>query len=396
MIASILRAWLGERRRSRPRQLQQRHRRAADAAAAARRRLHRAAVVELGMNHPGEIALLAAIAAPTVALVNNAQREHQEFMASVEAVARENGAVDRRARRRRRRGVPGRRRACAASGASSPARAASLDLRARRRRPTSRAQRRLARRPLALALHTPAGAVAIDAAPSAGRTTCRTRSPPTACALAAGCPLDAIARGLAGVRAGRGPLAGEALARARQRVTLVDDSYNANPDSVRAAIDVLAALPAPRWLRARRHGRGRRPGPGVPSRGRRLCARARHRALWAAGAASAHATARVRRRAPLRRRRRRCSRALGAGAGRRASVLVKGSRFMQMERVVAALATGETRSERTHACCLACRSGCRRYSPRVRLPARLPVPHVPRGAGGDDRAADRPGRSGRG
>ena len=49
--------------------------------------------VELGMNHPGEIALLARIAAPTVALVNNAQREHQEFMASVEAVARENGAV---------------------------------------------------------------------------------------------------------------------------------------------------------------------------------------------------------------------------------------------------------------------------------------------------------------
>ena len=54
---------------------------------------HRAAVVELGMNHPGEIAPLAAMAQPTVALVNNAQREHQEFMATVEAVARENGAV---------------------------------------------------------------------------------------------------------------------------------------------------------------------------------------------------------------------------------------------------------------------------------------------------------------
>ncbi|MFY8191856.1 MAG: UDP-N-acetylmuramoyl-tripeptide--D-alanyl-D-alanine ligase, partial [Limnohabitans sp.] len=54
---------------------------------------HRAAVVELGMNHPGEIAQLAAWAAPTVAVVNNAQREHQEFMQSVEAVALENGAV---------------------------------------------------------------------------------------------------------------------------------------------------------------------------------------------------------------------------------------------------------------------------------------------------------------
>jgi UDP-N-acetylmuramoyl-tripeptide--D-alanyl-D-alanine ligase len=54
---------------------------------------HAAGVVELGMNHPGEIAGLAEMAKPTVALVNNAQREHLEFMASVEAVARENGAV---------------------------------------------------------------------------------------------------------------------------------------------------------------------------------------------------------------------------------------------------------------------------------------------------------------
>ena len=54
---------------------------------------HRIAVVELGMNHPGEIAYLARLAQPTVALVNNAQREHQEYMGTVEAVAYENGAV---------------------------------------------------------------------------------------------------------------------------------------------------------------------------------------------------------------------------------------------------------------------------------------------------------------
>ena len=53
----------------------------------------RAAVLELGMNQPGEIAWLARIARPTVTLVNNAQREHQEFMRSVEATARENGAA---------------------------------------------------------------------------------------------------------------------------------------------------------------------------------------------------------------------------------------------------------------------------------------------------------------
>src|SRR5439155_1135589 len=54
---------------------------------------HRAAVVELGVNHPGETATLAAIASPTVALINNAQREHQEFMKGVAEVAREHGTV---------------------------------------------------------------------------------------------------------------------------------------------------------------------------------------------------------------------------------------------------------------------------------------------------------------
>ncbi len=54
---------------------------------------HEAAVIELGMNHPGEIATLAAMARPTVALVNNAQREHLEFMHTVQAVAEENGSV---------------------------------------------------------------------------------------------------------------------------------------------------------------------------------------------------------------------------------------------------------------------------------------------------------------
>ena len=57
------------------------------------RQAHRAAVFEVGMNHAGETAYLADMARPTVALVNNAQREHQEFMKSVDDVAREHGAL---------------------------------------------------------------------------------------------------------------------------------------------------------------------------------------------------------------------------------------------------------------------------------------------------------------
>ncbi|MFM8546040.1 MAG: UDP-N-acetylmuramoyl-tripeptide--D-alanyl-D-alanine ligase, partial [Betaproteobacteria bacterium] len=57
------------------------------------RERHRLAVIELGMNHAGEIAWLAEITRPTISLVNNAQREHQEFLASVAATARENGTA---------------------------------------------------------------------------------------------------------------------------------------------------------------------------------------------------------------------------------------------------------------------------------------------------------------
>ena len=74
------------------RQPEQRRRPAAHALAS-RARSTRCAVLEIGMNHPGEIGHLAGIAGPDVALVNNAQREHLEFMQSVEEVAAENAAV---------------------------------------------------------------------------------------------------------------------------------------------------------------------------------------------------------------------------------------------------------------------------------------------------------------
>ncbi len=57
------------------------------------RHAHRWCAIELGMNHKGEIAYLAGITRPTVALVNNAQREHLEFMRSVEEVAAENASA---------------------------------------------------------------------------------------------------------------------------------------------------------------------------------------------------------------------------------------------------------------------------------------------------------------
>ena len=231
------------------------------------------------MNHRGEIARPGrASPQPTVALVNNAQREHQEFMASVEAVARENGAAIEALRARRHRGVPGRRRATRRCGAT---------LR-RRRAPTltfalDGAGRRHAAAPHgtttagALALRTPAGrgvAVALHVAGRAQRAA--TRSPPRPARSPPACPLDAIVRGLEAFAPVKGRSQLQRSSAAARRVTLIDDTYNANPDSVRAAIDVLAALPAPRWLVLGDMGEVGDAGAGVP---REVGAYARERGI---------------------------------------------------------------------------------------------------------------------
>src|SRR5205085_11256630 len=113
----------------------------------------------------------------------------------------------------------------------------------------------------------------------------------TACALAGGCPIDAVASGLAAFKPVSGRSQTKSFVRAGRAVTLVDDTYNANPDSVRAAIDVLAGLPGPRWLVLGDMGEVGAHGPAFH---REVGAYAAERAiehLWTAGALSTHAAA---------------------------------------------------------------------------------------------------------
>jgi UDP-N-acetylmuramoyl-tripeptide--D-alanyl-D-alanine ligase len=346
MMGSILRAWLGDAAlatqgnlnnhiglpltllRLRPRSVP----------------WHRAAVVELGMNHPGEIGELAAIAQPTVALVNNAQREHQEFMASVEAVARENGAV------------------IAALGDEGAAVFPAVDAHAglwralagtrrvvdfalRDEAPgaavTGDAEWQLAAGAWALSIDTPAGRLATTLA-LAGRHNVHNALAATACAVAAGVPVEAVARGLSAFRpvAGRSRLV-KALWRGRA-LALVDDAYNANPDSVRAGIDLLASLPGPRWLVLGDMGEVGEHGAAFHREVGEHAARRGIEALWCAGPASAQAVAGYAAAAGTGAAARHFERvealveALASGPVVR-SALVKGSRFMRMERVVAAL-----------------------------------------------------------
>ena len=331
MIASILRAWHGESALATQGNLNNHI--GVPLTLLRLRSGHASAVIELGMNHPGEIARLAGLSAPTVALVNNAQREHQEFMASVEAVARENGSVIE---------------ALATDGVavfpSDDAHVGVWRTLAGARRVMTFALDAAADLTCTalwrvdhwqVALHTPAGALELRLA-VAGRHNVKNTLAAAACALAAGCPLAAVGAGLEAFQAVKGRSQIKSYQRAGQRVTLVDDSYNANPDSVRAAIDVLAGLPGPRWLVLGDMGEVGDQGPAFHAE---VGAYAQARgidALWTVGALCAHAAAAF----PGARHFDAVEGLLHALPDAPAcnAVVVKGSRFMQMERVVAALA----------------------------------------------------------
>jgi UDP-N-acetylmuramoyl-tripeptide--D-alanyl-D-alanine ligase len=295
---------------------------------------HIAGVVELGMNHPGEIAGLARMAAPTVALINNAQREHLEFMSTVEAVAIENGTVIE---------------ALGASGvAVFPADDAYTDLWTEMAglRPVLTFALQAPADVTAdaiwvvdhwdVSLHLPSGGVALQLH-VAGLHNVKNAAAAAACALAAGCPLGAIAQGLESFSAVKGRSQWKALQRRGHAVSLIDDSYNANPDSVRAAIDVLAALPAPRWLVLGDMGEVGDQGPAFHAE---IGAYAKAQGIeqfWCVGELCAHAAkafhgakyfATV-------------DYMLNTPEPEFNAVLVKGSRFMRMERMVAYLLEGE-------------------------------------------------------
>jgi len=215
------------------------------------RAAHQMAVLELGMNHPGEIAALAALAQPTVALVNNAQREHLEFMSTVQAVAQENGSVidalpshgvavfpaddDFSALWKAKAGARAVWRFCATDALF----AQPVEVHA------SQAQWRDAA--WQVQAQTPVGEISYRLA-VAGRHNLKNSLAALSATCAAGVPLEAIAHGLSAFTAVAGRSRTQQLEFCGHAFTLVDDSYNANPDSVHAAIELLASLPQPRLL----------------------------------------------------------------------------------------------------------------------------------------------------
>ena len=204
----------------------------------------RLAVIELGMNHPGETAELALIAQANIVLINNAQREHQEFMATVEAVAKEHAAALS--------SLP-------ADGiAVFPADSEFSDLWYQ-----AAAGRKVIDFALsthsALAIASVSGKLLtsgkIEIATELGKIevqlnilgnhNVRNALAASAVALGAGLSLEQIQAGLESFVPVNGRMQSKPLNAGR---TLIDDSYNANPDSVRAAIDALKQSGSISWM----------------------------------------------------------------------------------------------------------------------------------------------------
>jgi UDP-N-acetylmuramoyl-tripeptide--D-alanyl-D-alanine ligase len=288
----------------------------------------------MGMNRPGEIAYLAKIGAPTVALVTNAQRAHLEGMGSLDEVAAEKGSIF--------------------SGLAPDGVAVINEDDA-----YATCWRGLAggRPVLGFAIDHPAdvaGAVhqhglefTLDLSAPQGRATIALRLPgrhnarnavaAAAACLAAGVPLAAVVAGLEAFAGVKGRLQRRP---GRHGAEILDDTYNANPDSVRAGIDVLASTIGRKVLVLGDMGEiGEASGQYHDEIGGYAKSQGIDR-LFALGEASQQAV-----------------RNFGEGArhfcnvdkliaavdkelGPETTVLVKGSRFMKMERVADALADG--------------------------------------------------------
>ena len=202
---------------------------------------HQAAMLEIGSNAPGEVAALAALAAPTVGIVTTVAAVHTEFLGSLDGVREEKAGLVR---------------ALTADGvavlnADDP-RVAGMARDTRARVVTygrgGTAAVRAVGEPVdderGLRFTLEAGGARQEVTLGlAGRHNVINALAAAAAGVALGIPLADVARGLAAVR----PVAGRCVWRQAGAVSILDDTYNASPVSVRAALDTVGA-----------HRRGRR------------------------------------------------------------------------------------------------------------------------------------------
>jgi len=299
---------------------------------------HRRLVVEMGANHAGEIAGLAALVRPRVGVITQIAPAHLEGFGSVDGVARAKGELLE---------------ALPADGvAVVEADGAYLALwreLARGRRLITfglggnadvRAEYAPGEEGARVTLHTPPGTVTV-ALRLPGRHNALNAAAAAAVALALQVPLECVREGLARMR----PVPGRLQVRRREGLWLLDDTYNANPASLGAALGVLGGYPAPRWLVLGDMAELGEDAARLHREAARLARAAGVERLFTSGELSRHAASAFGEGAEHFASRTALISALRAalaGAPGEVRVLVKGSRSAAMEAVVKALFEGET------------------------------------------------------
>ncbi|HSH97803.1 MAG: UDP-N-acetylmuramoyl-tripeptide--D-alanyl-D-alanine ligase [Methylophilaceae bacterium] len=289
---------------------------------------HRYAVIEMGMNHIGEISYLTKIGRPTVALVNNAGTAHIANLGSVEAIALAKGEI-----------FEGLAEGGVAVINADDTFASLWKKLASKYAVTTFGLTQSADVSASFSLNndysdiqlkTPKGDISLQL-PAAGEHNVRNALAATAAALAMGVSLEKVAAGLAQFKGAKGRLQQK---RGINGALVIDDTYNANPASIKAAIDVLAARSENQILVLGDMGELGDEAASLHAEIGRYAKASKIPALYLLGDLS-----------------RETAKAFGAGAHHfdsveslsasvksllnpQTAVLVKGSRFMQMERVV--------------------------------------------------------------
>ncbi len=289
---------------------------------------HRFAVIEMGMNHTGEISYLSRMAAPDVALINNAGRAHIEFLGSEEAIARAKGEIFEGLKPE---GI-------AVINADDRFAGLWRELAGSRKQLDFGIENRAAVTATCrsryleseIVVKTPRGKAAVTLQ-AGGMHNVMNALAASAAAAALNVAPGAIAKGLAAYAGVKGRLQKKTCVHG---ATLIDDTYNANPESVQAAIAVLAQAPGHKLLVLGDMGELGERAPALHAEAGLLARKAGIDQLFTLGELSAQA-----------------AQAFGPGARHfsriedllaeienalapGATMLVKGSRFMQMERVV--------------------------------------------------------------
>lgn len=203
---------------------------------------HRYAVAEMGMNHTGEISYLSKIGKPTVAVINNAGNAHIGELGSFEAIAKAKGEIFEGLAKD---GV-------AVINADDVFAPLWLGLAGERNAITFglknkagvTATYQLQASASEIEMTTPQGAVSVHL-PTPGLHNVMNALAATAAALAMGVSLSAVATGLENYAGVKGRLQHKA---GLNGASVIDDTYNANPMSMKVAVDVLMAMPGEKLL----------------------------------------------------------------------------------------------------------------------------------------------------